>query len=474
MGKQTTIDVSAPSPAFYLDRLPPEILRIICKGLPANDILSIRYQSKYLCEIASPYFLHEVDVRFKKSSVESLLELSKHPTLSYNVETIIYTPDKLTRQSRWEWEQGIRVLAERSSAGPSPPPPKQLAPEREWRLFHRNLGKVCRPECYRLTSQELDVAWSIQQKYLREQDAMIAQDYASRDLLQAFRGFQNLSAVYVNYDCGLWPRVSSVNPYSDGLCNAGSGGVCDYRDDSIWGLKEAMSLMNMLGDADLRLQSFGIGTLNWRFFQELGDKGVDNALFGKMKQLVGSLKSLDIVMTRWSNLLAMESPGLEHELCCEFLERGVLGRFVAAAPDLHKLAVAFDVNEMMCPLNFKHLVLNTHWPCLHALKLDSIQVYRSDWILFFERHAITIKHLSLGRIMLVEGEWIAVLEQMQQLLTLDEMVFQSSLGGYHPTRCWLEEPGLLSSDDDRVRANRLRWALEDFMVYGGVYPLLDY
>ena len=91
---------------------------------------------------------------------------------------------------------------------------------------------------------------------------------------------------------------------------------------------------------------------------------------------------------------------------------------------------------------------------------------------FFERHANTIKHISLSMIRLLKGEWADVFERMQRLLALEEMHLCFHLFGDDPEQFWsFEPPGYTSSKDDSVRANRLRWALEGFMVYGGVCPL---
>lgn len=135
-----------------------------------------------------------------------------------------------------------------------------------------------------ITQDELDLAWPIYQKYLREQDVMISQDYATGDLLQAFQGFSHFTAVHINYGWGLWPGYNAVNPYEDGLCKA--VGRAGDDDDTARGLKEIMPLLRMLIGADLGLLSLRIGSLNWRFFEKLGDHGDRAIFFRELKQLV--------------------------------------------------------------------------------------------------------------------------------------------------------------------------------------------
>ena len=75
---------------------------------------------------------------------------------------------------------------------------------------------------------------------------------------------------------------------------------------------------------------------------------------------------------------------------------------------------------------------------------------------FFERHAATIKHISLSGIILPE-DWADNLECVQRLLDLETMQFGSYLYRDDPDQYWsLAPPAYISSNDDSVSANRLR------------------
>ncbi|KAL9625890.1 MAG: hypothetical protein Q9204_007760, partial [Flavoplaca sp. TL-2023a] len=114
------------------------------------------------------------------------------------------------------------------------------------------------------------------------------------------------------------------------------------------------------------------------------------------------------------------------------------------------------------------------WSHLHTIKLDSIDTHEGHWMDFFERHASTIKNIRLATIRLLDGEWPDVLERMQQLLTLEEAEFDKDLSSVAPSQLWyLDAPSYTSRKDDSVQENRTRWALEKFMVHGGVCPLRD-
>lgn len=463
-----TLAVPLSPPRSHLDRLPPEILHAICEHLFEDDIPALRLQCKYLCEAATLHFLRSVEVRFKKTSIESLLALSKHPILRHNVETIMYEPNLVAKEPRAQWEKNASMLGFSRRLDEMPHPPKQSASEREWRLFNRTSEAVVRQAMeQKRTQEELDLAWPIYQRYLEEQDDMLRRGHACQDLLQAFQGFPNLSAIHINYEWGLWDGIGSSNPYEDGLCKA-SGHNVDAG-DTARGLKEMMPVLRMLCEANLNLPSFRIGSLNWRFLEGCGDDGEHADFFEKIKQMMASLEDFELVITTWSDFDTDDSNIFREEVdkCREYLANGVLGRLLAAAPDLRKLAISSDAYEGQCPIDFKYLVLDTHWPHLHTIKLDSVDTHEEDWMRFFERHATTIKRLSLSMIRLLEGEWADVLERMQRLLDLDEVHFDHDLLGVEPWQYWAMAPwGYTSSKDDSAEENRLRWALENFMVHG--------
>lgn len=83
--------------------------------------------------------------------MDSLVQLSSHPFLSQNVQTIIYEPNFLERQLRQTWIKDWRKAI---------PSDKGIS----------------------YTSRELPNAWPIYQRYLQEQEDLIAMDNACQDL----------------------------------------------------------------------------------------------------------------------------------------------------------------------------------------------------------------------------------------------------------------------------------------------------
>ncbi|KAI4179180.1 MAG: hypothetical protein L6R41_007994 [Letrouitia leprolyta] len=512
-----------PAPKSYLDRLPAELLVMIYEDLDSEEIAALRLQCKYLCQIATPYMFRDVKVIFKKTSVDNLVALSNHPVLSHNVKSINYEPNLVERMTRWSWEKSLPIMFHHDRED-LPSPPKQSASQREWRLHERNLKKmVCDIKRKPYTQGQLDVAWPIYERYLQEQEDLIDRNWACQDLQHAIERFPNLEALYVNFSWGLWCGDPSANPYSDGICHAVP------RSRHFWaipGLEQIVPLMKMLGKSDVKLSSLRIGNLNWRFFEICGeendkdenedgiedeeegegeDKGEDKDgnehesedgdwdevsdsdsdddldnyeaghLFKVMKGIVKSLQDIKLVITTWSDQYEDEDEGsFEADECYAFLQNGMLARLLANAPNLRKLAIAFDTLYARHACDLHYIVMDTHWPHLYTVKLNAIDTHEDDWINFFDRHTKTLKHINLGAIVLLDGDWVDVLERTQQLLTLEKAHFSKEIYSMAYDQMWqFDPPGLCSSKDDSVQENRTRWAMEEFMVQGGVCPLRD-
>ncbi|KAL8784396.1 MAG: hypothetical protein Q9213_003996 [Squamulea squamosa] len=469
---QAKAEAPASPPNSFLDRLPVEIVNMICGEVWQDDIPALRLQCTYICKIATPHMLHTVHVRFKKTSINALLGISKHPVLSQNVKHIDYEPNLVEKRSREDWEKNIPLVDSSSDS----------ASEREWRLFHRSVRKYIRQtERKPYTVEELDVAWPKYERYLQEQDEMIEQDYAAQDLYQAVTALPNLTSIHVNSGFGLchgdgWTDATNVNPYGDGLCHATSKGSDELGAP---GLGQMISLIKMLHRAGVKLTSLRIGSLSWRFFSECEDGGGgDGDFFKTMKGIIHSLQDFELFITTWSEIEMDDSEEIDEgevDDCTEFMKGGMLARMLSGAPGLHKLAISFDAYESGCPIDLQNLVGDMYWPHLHTIRLDCIDTYEQDWLNFFKRHAKTIKRVALGTIRLIDGNWPDVLEHMQKMLELDEMQFSKDLIGLEPLlQVWrFDPPGCTSSKDDSVQENRTRWALEEYMILGGKCPLRD-
>ena len=464
----------------YLDRLPPEILSMICENLKQKSILALRLQCRYLCNLVTPRMLHTVHVRFKKTSIEAMLEVSKHTSLNQNVTTIAYEPNLLRRMSKQQWQKDI-PLPEYHKRPDPPEPPKSSASEREWRLHKRSMNKHIQ-FCDSLepyTQKEQAIAWPIYQRYMQEQDDMVNREYASQDFHQAILRFPNVTAFHLNIGNGLshgsgWTADLDGKPYLDGLCDAQEPCQENWQYPGVY---QIIFVMQALATAGARLSTLKIGCLDWYFFI-IYENHVEEfeGLTQNVKSIMKPLHVLKFVITTWSVQHTDSDEGPEIEIiaveeCRDYFRNGSLGRLLSEAPDLRNLAITFDAFEIQCPIDFQYLALDTHWQHLHTVEFECINTDEDSWIGFFERHAGTLRFLDIGTIRLVSGNWSDVLERMQALLSLEKANMEGHLIGNNPIQWWTL--GCDGCKDSSVQENRTRWALEEFMIRGGICPLRD-
>lgn len=73
-----------------LDELPPELLHTICSLLPKEDIRNIRRITKQLAEVAGPYLIPHLHVRFE-NGFANLESVSGLPGIATDVRAITYS-----------------------------------------------------------------------------------------------------------------------------------------------------------------------------------------------------------------------------------------------------------------------------------------------------------------------------------------------------------------------------------------------
>ncbi len=105
------------------------------------------------------------------------------------------------------------------------------------------------------------------------------------------------------------------------------------------------------------------------------------------------------------------------------------------------------------------------WPHLTKLYLSEVEVGVSDLTGFLRRHSSTLRHLSLGRIYLMDcrTSWAAIFNDMRDFLTLEGVSVGALLyRENHP--CHVESRDKLKPE--------LRRKLELYLLEGGQNPLL--
>ena len=114
------------------------------------------------------------------------------------------------------------------------------------------------------------------------------------------------------------------------------------------------------------------------------------------------------------------------------------------------------------------------WPCLQSITLHNIDAKSENLDRFFEQHALTLKHVTMETIVLLDGTWTDALEKMSKVLNLKSACVKGYLIGVDPRQHWNLEPDIWAEQSDlQSQENRTREAIQDYLVKGGSCPLHD-
>ena len=186
-----------------------------------------------------------------------------------------------------------------------------------------------------------------------------------------------------------------------------------------------------------------------------------------MKEVLKPLKLFELAITNSSEAGIGDIPD-----CRDYLANNKLRDFVSVASSLRTLMIKFDMSGPCSPIDFQNLVQPTIWPDLRKVCFEGIDATQKDFVNFFKRHSSTIQSITLRSIRLMNGEWVDLLETMQECLNLKEAYFGYGITGNNPSQYWNLGPYQWASPDDvRFQSNRVRLAIEEYLVKGGSCPL---
>lgn len=446
------------SSTCYIERLPPEIATLICHSIDKGDVPNLRSVSKFWNNVATPFLPGNINLVFKPESFQRLLDISQHPVISKQITSLYYEPNTLCEYvTQDDWEKHIfdNSYMDDIQAIPSPD-----ASERELRAYRRNIAKIRERPRHNYSRSHLDKAYQEYTRMYREQEDLRKNGYGLREFSDAMSRLSNLSEICMNHGWAICQRPEDAkNAFAAGLSNAG-GDYC--------GIPFMTSLLLAIYDTGIELRSLQLGDVDWKFLQQ-GDETLQ-----RLKNTLRHLTTLQLAITTGMDESGNEI-GVEIPTCREYLSNdNRLAEFLAAAPKLKDLVISFDWYEPFCPAELSQVFGGTVWPCLQSIELENIDATSEHLHRFFEQHALTLKHVTMNTIVLLDGTWIDALEKMSQVLNLKSAYARGYLIGDDPRQQWTLEPDIWASRNDlRSQGNRTSKAIQDYLVKGGTCPLHD-
>ena len=414
---------------FPIDKLPAELVHLICAYLKPTELANLRQVSRIAAPISLQYMVPEVHLILTKDSFEQLQALSTHPIASKYVTSFFFEADKLRAFPRSTWEGyvlGPQFIAQAEELRRRDRPCHHTS-ERSLRIYHRESNKLLldTPR-HHYTEEELDDAFMTYREILHFQQNRREACVQAKKIAEAMKQFSHLKKITLSNDDSIRQSTSKLTKTLNepSFCNVYEA---DNPRDGLSGpigLQQMRSLLLGAHHAGLTVEHLHCGAVSWRILQQ------DAKSFTQMMNSISNVKNLRLEfatsagVVEWGDYLW---PRLEIEKCHSYLKKGRLRDFVAAAPNLEHLQLGFQSNEPNWPTQFHYIFGSHHWPNLQTLRLKKIGTSEDDLVDFCTLHASSLKTLQLHTIGLLEGSWFPVFSRMRKVLALDLMLVTGRL-----------------------------------------------
>lgn len=409
---------------FPIDKLPAELVQMICLYLKPTELANLRFVSRLVATIALQYMVPEAHLILAKDSFEQLKALAEHPLASKYVTSFFFEADKLGVLPREHWEhivagpQYVARVAELRTRGQ----PCHHATERTLRTFNREVSKLSAAPRHQYTEEQMELAYGKYSDFVRFQQDLQGVAVQEKEVVEAIKHFPHLKELTMATQCSTRTGTSRLRKmFEQAFCTYYEVGV---PRDNKWeplGLQQMRSLLLGAYHAGLKVETLQCGVVNWQILKQ------DTETFARMRDSVSNVKKLRLEFS--TGHAEYDDPWTEFEIesCSSYLEAGRLREFVTAAPALEHLQIGFESNEIIWPTHLKYIVGEHHWPSLKTVKLKMIGTCENDLVAFCARHASTLKSLQLANMGLVAGDWFSAFNKMRKVLTLDTMVVSGRL-----------------------------------------------
>ena len=424
------------------------------------EIASLRLVDRVWNFAATPYLFLVVVLQSNMHSFDRLTQISNDPYLCQHVKCLNYEPNGRPKMTRKEWDDTMvyrgRLGCHRILSFPESPP-AQNAPAHDHRLWQRNRAKWH----IGWEMEQFAQAWKRYEYYIEEQRWVQDREYGVNELTIILSRL-HVSEINMNHGSGLWRGVkppSNMVPYADAMTVATS----DFNFHEGSGVPAMRSLLLAISASRSSPQSLRIGHVSWKFTRQAHDT------WEKMKIGLARINLLHLLVSAGRDQCFSEDPDFEQGAFVQWLTDGGLHDFLMSAYSLLELGLNFDLAGPYSAYELKYAVQSTTWPFLKQICLSNFSTTGSDWLSFPQRHATTLRNMTIDYALLMEGSWIDVLEHMQEILTLECANVYYALIAYHPPQHW----SLFASEDTSDSNVKTREAIQEFLVKGGTCPLRD-
>jgi hypothetical protein len=338
-----------------LERLPSELIHIICGFLPDHDLGHFRLTNKECAEIGGSHIVRGIHVMFTAKSFQNLLKISRHPVLSRHVTSIFYEARFMEEISREEWEACIRDSDESID---------ELGRD-EKGGFDENLFE----ERLKIS---FDKGWKAYELMYEEQEYMRDAKYEFTVFAQALANFPNLKNIQATSDLDFWSeqlRRAYANTF------AIRGFMLEGEDvEEKTGVRALSCVAQAISGLPTRIESLRVRRVHWSFFNP-APKGLN-----LRRHLFTHLRHVDLIVeAEYEDVNDLDLVWMQHE---------ELGLALRSATALESIRLSFGATDsvpqlvlmersMNIPVSLAPLVGNMTWKNLQDFRVACSRQLRS-------------------------------------------------------------------------------------------------
>ncbi|KAI1755898.1 hypothetical protein F4782DRAFT_487572 [Xylaria castorea] len=432
-----------------MDRVPPEILYVVCSLLDVDDILSFRLVNKLFADIGAAYMLPEATFYMHQEEFDRLQTISLHPIFSKHVSSLTYFAETLD-SPKVSWREFVRDHKSKM----------------RWNGKLRKLN---------LTAGQLMAEYKKYSDAVDEQDKlMLAKKDVDllKEVLPRFPKLECLTMSAGNLFYEGRYRTQREKPFADVLRSGYMSGIHPEGKRPL----DALLLAN--ANSPCALRTLRAGSLHWRFFKRSERDLV------RMFRPLANLTSIELsVNVDPADERIHEGNSLRK--CQRLLAKGAIRKILKSMPHLECLYV--EILNLECDQQEKGACLKDiievgfHWPNLKELVLGGIVGDRAEFMKVFLPHKNTLQKLCLRDVTLANTSWEKFLPDIRRNLRLEEAcicgdIYGQNEDGADMHNTWsdaLELPGLEYWDLSvpEVGSHDMRQSINMYCRQGGEkYP----
>ena len=396
------------APKFSADHLPAELIHMVFTYLEPTEAALFRWAGRVVAEIGLQYLAPTVHLKLNEESYDRLLAIAEHPVVSKYVVKLEYETTGLQVINREEFDRRIRSIMRKPRRHEfEPPGPPTSA--RAWRSHARQSVRDIPLLGHRRTSWLLNQAWSMYEACHAGQKKVEQANFFREKTAEAMKQFQNLKSISTS-TYGLYERylagVKEVLP------------ACYFAHSAVpsASIVDATSPILMAAEsAGLHVENFCCQPFSWWHFFTLNKR--DRAA---LKRSMLHLKTMSIELANEPGMGTFRQ--MAHMIQAERHVRDL----ISSAPDLEYLGVTSS--DDLATLD--EIIGESYWSSLKAVSLKSL-ISEPDYLVdFCERHAHTLKDLSLTGMSLYQGSWDVTFHRIRRAFRLGQQLDTCKLGGW--------------------------------------------